>query len=328
MKYTELKNSIQEGAQNIYLLEGDDAYFRQKGEEMIKNAFLQMPELNFTAFEGESLKGNALSALVAAIKNFPFMAEKRIIRVGEFYPTDSEFENYLKPLFSDFPSSSIFIIVNAGGKKGVDLKRKQAVTYVDCNRADEETVAKWAFITFRRAGISAPTAVCENIARYCLCNMARVSVEVQKLISYKGEGSLTQEEVDSLVFKDADYRLYELTGTVPRRDYSKFCQICDELLKKGGDEIYILNGLLNYFKNLLTISCSRDSDSSLATLLKMKEYGVKKSREQAYAIGEERLKSYVRYIYARIADIKSGKTTPQSALQTVENAIFFQFGAN
>ena len=53
MKYTELKSSIKEGAKPVYLLEGDDAYFRMKGEEQIKEAFLDMPELNFTAFDGE-----------------------------------------------------------------------------------------------------------------------------------------------------------------------------------------------------------------------------------------------------------------------------------
>ena len=60
MKYTELKNSIAAGAEKIYLLEGDDAYFRINGEEQIKSAFLEMPELNFTAFEGETLKGGAI----------------------------------------------------------------------------------------------------------------------------------------------------------------------------------------------------------------------------------------------------------------------------
>ena len=48
------------------------------------------------------------------VKNYPFMAEKRVIRVSEFYPTESEYENYLKPLFEDFPPSSILIIVNSG----------------------------------------------------------------------------------------------------------------------------------------------------------------------------------------------------------------------
>ncbi len=38
MKYTELKNSIKEGAKPVYLLEGDDAYFRSNGEEQLKAA--------------------------------------------------------------------------------------------------------------------------------------------------------------------------------------------------------------------------------------------------------------------------------------------------
>ncbi|MCX4287247.1 MAG: hypothetical protein OSJ68_08205, partial [Clostridia bacterium] len=58
-------------------------------------------------------------------------------------------------------------------------------------------------------------------------------------------------------------------------------------------------------------------------LLKMKEYGVKKSREQARAIGEASLKKYVAVIYAALADIKSGLCVPQSALQNVNNQIFF-----
>ena len=32
MKYTELKNDIAAGDRRIYLLEGDDAYFRSRGE--------------------------------------------------------------------------------------------------------------------------------------------------------------------------------------------------------------------------------------------------------------------------------------------------------
>lgn len=329
MKYTELKNSIKEGAKPVYLFEGDDAYFRSNGEEQVKNAFLQTPELNFTLFDGETLKGSALSQLVSAVKSFPFMADKRIVKVSEFYPTESEFENYIKPLFADFPPSSILIINNSGAKKGVDLKRKSQVLYIDCNRTDREAVAKWAFITLRRANVNAPVSVCENIADYCLCNMARVSVEVQKIIAYKqGGGTLTQEEADALVYKDADFRLYELTNTVPAKNYTKFCIIADELLKKGGDEMYILNGLFNYFKTLLTVSASSLSVQELAAQLKTKEFAVKKNREQAALIGEERLEKFIAYIYRSIADVKSGFLTPQSALQQVQSAIFFGFGKN
>ena len=306
MKFTELKNDISDGAKSIYLLEGDDAYFRMKGEEMIKSAFLQMPELNFSSFDGESLKGAQISALTSALESFPFMSEKRIIKVSGFYPTEIEYETHLKKIFENFPASSILIIVNAETKKGVDLKRKHAVTYVDCNRADEETVAKWAYLTLKRAGITCSVDVCAMIAGYCLCNMSRVALEVEKLIDYKISGELTREEVEALVYKDADYRIYEMTNAVARRDYVRYCAVQSELVQKSGDEAAVLSGLFSYFK-----------------LLKMKEYGVKKGREQARAIGEENLKKFVAYVYSAVSDIKTGRTSPKNALQNVNNYLFF-----
>lgn len=323
MKFTELKNDISDGAKSIYLLEGDDAYFRMKGEEMIKSAFLQMPELNFSSFDGESLKGAQISALTSALESFPFMSEKRIIKVSGFYPTEIEYETHLKKIFENFPASSILIIVNAETKKGVDLKRKHAVTYVDCNRADEETVAKWAYLTLKRAGITCSVDVCAIIAGYCLCNMSRVALEVEKLIDYKISGELTREEVEALVYKDADYRIYEMTNAVARRDYVRYCAVQSELVQKSGDEAAVLSGLFSYFKNSLTMLSASGNDAEVAKLLKMKEYGVKKGREQARAIGEENLKKFVAYVYSAVSDIKTGRTSPKNALQNVNNYLFF-----
>ena len=324
MKFTELKNDVKEGARNIYLLEGDDAYFRINGEEIIKSAFLQMPELNFTAFDGEALKGAAVSDLVSALQSVPFMSERRIVKVTGFYPSESDYEKHLKKLFENFPDTSTLIIVNAESKKGVDLKRKQCVTIVDCNRADEDTVAKWAYLTFKRAGVHASVDSCTAIARYCLCNMSRVSVEVEKIIDYKKSGTLSKEEVDALVYKDAEYKIYEMTNAVARRDFDTFVAIQTELCRKAGDENSILAGLFSYFKTLLTIILSDESDRQLSELLKMKEYGVKRSREQALNIGEEKLKSLVETVYSVQSDIKFGKLSPENALQTVNNAIFFK----
>lgn len=322
MKFTELKNDIREGARKIYLLEGNDAYFRIKGEEMLKSAFVQMPELNFTTLDGEALSGNSISRLVAAIESVPFMSKKRLVKVVEFHPSEADYEK-LKPAFENLPDETILLIVNAESKKGADLKRKPCVTYVDCNCADEETVVKWAYITLRNANISASVEVCTLIARYCQCNMSRVALEVEKLIDYKGEGELTEEETDALVYKDNDYRIYEMTNAAARRDFDKFAAVEADLCRKVGDETSVLSGIFSYFKNLLTIISSDESDKRLSELLKMKEYGVKKSREQACAIGEEKLKSLVNDIYSALAEIKCGNLTPRSALQYVNNKIFF-----
>ena len=251
------------------------------------------------------------------------MSEKRIVKVAEFHPSDADYEKYLKNTFENFPAETILLIVNSEGKRGVDLKRKACITYVDCNTSDEETVVKWVYITLRNAGISASVEVCTLIAKYCQCNMSRVALEVEKLIDYKGTGELSRDEVDMLVFKDTDYRIYEMTNAVSRRDYDTFVAIEMDLCRKVGDETNLLSGLFSYFKNLLTIVSSECSDKQLSELLKMKEYGIKKSREQARAIGEEKLKSIVSDIYLALSEIKCGNLTPNSALQTVNNKIFF-----
>lgn len=326
MKYTELKNSIAEGAKSVYLLEGDDAYFREKGEALIKSAFLSMPELNYSSFDGETLRGGGLSELKSALENYPFMAEKRIVKVSEFYPSESDYETHIKKLFDNFPPTSILIIVNTCLKKGVDLKRKSIVTYVDCNRADAETVSRWVYITLRRAGVETSVGCADKIAEYCLCDMARVAVETEKIIAYKPDGALTEKDVDEIIYKDADYKIYELTNAVSRNDYTKFCEIVAELIQKVGDEMFILNGLLNYFRNLTIISTSGEGDAYLAKLLKMKEFGVKKSREQAARMSRKKLEDLTNYVYTKISEVKSGRLTLQNALKTVQNAIFFGIG--
>lgn len=323
MKFTQLKDDIKEGARPIYLIEGDDAYFRQKAEEQIKAAFLLMPELNFSAFDGGQYKGANLTEITSALSAYPFMAEKRVVRLSEFYPTESDWEKYLKPVFENFPETTVLMIVNSQGKKGVDLKRKKSVTYIDCNKSDRETVAKWAYITMKRAGLPSTVEACEAVADYCLCDMARVSKEVEKLIEYGNGGQITKKIVDELVYKDADFRVYQMTGAVARRDFSGFAEICFDLLSRGYDENAVIASLLNYFKNLLTVSDGDLPERELAASLKMSDYVFGKTKQQARAIGSERLVKYINALYSLAAAFKSGKMTVDGALESALANVFF-----
>lgn len=326
MKFTELKNDLSAGARGVYLIEGDDAYFRTKAEEQIKAAFLTMPELNFTCFDGAAYKGAALTEITAALLSFPFMAEKRVIKITDFYPSESDYDKYLKDAIENLPPTTILLIVNADAGKGancVSFKRKKYVCFVDCNRTDEETVTKWAYLTLKRAGIAASADACRAIAEYCLCDMSRVSVEVEKFVLLKKDGAVTREDVDALVYKDADYRIYEMTNAVARKNYRLFCEIAYDLLSKGYDGNSLISSLLNYFKNLLAVHTSPLPDARLAETLKMKEYGVKKSREQASAIGKESLIYFVNRLYALSSDFKSGKISSEGALTSAFSAVFF-----
>ena len=186
MKFVLFKKSLEGGASPIYLFDGEEEYFKKRGEEMLRERFLGEPSLNYSVFHGENLKGAALTALVTAAESFPFMSEKRIVKVTDLYPTEKDYESYLKSYFEHPAESTILLIVNSAPPKGkaFDLKKAPNVTRVDCSKADEETVLRWIYAQFRRAGIGADTECCERIMQYCLGDMSRIAGETEKLLAY------------------------------------------------------------------------------------------------------------------------------------------------
>ena len=155
MKFTQLAKSLKEGLAPVYVIEGEEAYFRDSAVAAIRSACaLQNPMLNDARYEGENLKGEGLAALVRDLWTLPFLDERRLVRACEFYPTEREWEGTLKAYCAAPCPSTVFLIVNGGKKAGAaQLSRKAGVVYVDCSREDEETLSRWLFGVARRAGL-------------------------------------------------------------------------------------------------------------------------------------------------------------------------------
>ncbi len=323
-KYTD-----ENGAMPIYLFEGEEAYFREKGEAMLKQRFVQEPTLDFCSFDGSSLKGDKLKDLVDAVNCFPFISEKRIVRVNELYVTEKEYDTYLKDTFENPPRDSVLLIINSAKPKtgGAALNKKTNVTHVDCGRSDEETIKRWIYVTCKREGVYADGVTCGKIAAYCVLDMARISKETEKLLAYcvatKAE-RLTDEIVDLLVTPDFEYKNYELADAVSRKNYSEYMRILQDLSTKGLNETSLLSSIASHFKGLYEASLIRGSDKEAATTLGLKEYAMKKRREQAKKFAPDVLFALYNGIFQAISDIKCGKLTPSSALKRVTAELFFK----
>ncbi len=321
MKYTELRKNLDSPA-FVYLLQGEDAYFRQCAERDIKAKFLELPELNFASFEGSKIGDDASwNEFLAAVEAYPFMAERRIVKVSEFYPTEADYKKRLAPLLAAFPETTILIVSNASDKKGA-LKGKPGVTFVDCAKADRDSVVKWIYGTMKRAGRSIEVDAAGMMADWCSCDMARVSMETKKLVDYEKDGPVTREDIENLIYKGSEYRSYELTGTIAYRRWDDFCLIEDDMLRHGYDEMYLLNTLLGYFKNVSVAAGFRGTDAELASLLGIPAYPAKKTREQAQRIGEQKGAEMEMYLYDLVSSIKAGRITADGALSCANAKIF------
>ena len=213
MKYVDFRKFTDEnGAQSVYLFEGEEAYFRDGGVNLLLGRFVADKTLDYATFEGAALKNNK-NAFVSACASYPFLSERRLVRVTEWYPTEKEYESVLKPVV-DNPAPGVTVaIVNAAKTKNgaAKLSAKKGITVVDCGKSDEQTVVKWIFLTLKRAGVAADAATCGRVAEYCVYDMSRISKETEKLILYclaKGE-PLSDTIVDEALMDAVDHYIPE-----------------------------------------------------------------------------------------------------------------------
>ena len=330
MKYVDFKKFTDEnGAQPIYLFEGEENYFRDKAEALLKSRFLQEATLDYSAFDGGSLKGDKMRDLVASANSFPFISEKRVVKVSEFYPSEKDYEAYLKDYFEQPSADSILMIFNTQKSKtgSAALSKKPNVTHVDCSRSDEETIKRWIYLTCKKSGVYADGITCGKIANYCLLDMSRISTEVEKLLGYclaAQKERITDEMVEALVYADSEYKIYELANALSRKNYSEYMKIVKELSVRGFNETSLLSALSAYFKGLYESATCRGSEREIAAALGLKEYAVKKNREQASKFSKEDLLRFYETTYGAISGVKCGELTPASALKAVTARLFFE----
>lgn len=317
MKFTELKKNLPTVADNIFLIEGDDAFFRNGAVDLIKNTFVSQPELNFSAYDGDFVTSNC-GEFISALTAYPFMSEKRMVLVKEFYPKPDFIEKNLSQYFINPVQETLFVIENV---KSCDVLKKQPnVCYVDCDKADIDILSRWIVNETSRNGVRMISIDAEKLAEYCLRDMTKIANETKKLIDYaKPKGVITEEDVNLLVTKDTEYQIYEMTDYIGRKRYDQAFTTIKEMLAKGETPQRLIISIYNYFRRLLHVALSDLDNAELAKVLGIKEYAVKKTREQAKNFKKKSLKSAVDFLTDSDFFTKSGKTSFEDALS---NALF------
>ncbi len=326
MKFVQLAKSIKEGLEAVYLVEGEETYFRDHAVNSIRAACaLTQPALNDVRIEGETLKGDKLSSFRDDLYALPFFDERRLVRVYGFYPTEREWETVMKAYCEKPCPSTTLVLVNAGKKAGAaDLKRKKGVCYVDCSREDEETLARWLFGVMRRAGLQADADAAALMVRYCACNAARMKKETEKLALLIGEGGrVTRAVVEENVAKDVEYKIYELTQAASRRNGTAFWEILSDLTQKGYDENAVLAALTSHFRTLGEISRMEGTDAEVGEALGIKPYAVKKNRELISLLGGARVRALYMQLFGLSCGARNGSYGKANALSCAIGKIFF-----
>lgn len=314
LRIEDLKSSLANTIAPVYLIEGEDAYLREVAVKTLQEKCLTSPELNLNTFEGSFAKSN-LEEMVGALMQYPFMSEKRVVLVRDYNPSATDLKNKAILQYLQEPvDTSLLIIVNSTPCD--TLKKFDCVTVVDCGKASKAVIVKYVQGMLKRNNLIITTKNAELLADFCRMEMTKISGETEKLIAYcHGNAEVTAQDIETLVTKENDYQVYELTEQVARKNNSGAYAILSDMLSKSNDHQRIFAALYYHFRKLFYCSVSSKSQSVLAKELGVRnEYALQKLSEQSRRFTPKKLKQTVDMFAKYDADFKSGKITIVSAL--------------
>lgn len=313
MKFKDLKKSVTNGAMPIYLIQGEDAFLRNSAVDILKDAFLTFPEFNFDCFDADYIKESP-DNFFATVSSYPFMAEKRLVMVSEFYPTAADLKGkMLKRVFTEDFDTTVLIIVNT--KKSASLEKQERVMVVDCSKLEAQIIVKWIRSEALKEEVVIGTNASEKIIEFCRGDMTRINAETKKLIAYVGKnGEITENDVEILAIKDTDYQVYELADSIAKGKNDKAFALLKDMLDKNTDKQRLFTSIYYHFRRLFYSAISGCTNAELASSLGVEEYAVKKSREQAKNFTPKRLKFICDKLSSFDGAFKSGEISLDDAL--------------
>lgn len=310
MNYTDFKKSIDKGEyKSIYLFEGEDVFFANRGLALLKDKLISEPDLNLKVFSDGVLENE----LASSLDSFPFMSEYRLTVVKEFYPDKNFLKGKIKGYLSNPYPNSVLVIQNI--KPCDALKKLDTVCVVDCSKADAGLLSKWIKAEGFKNGVEFTDKAVGMLIEYCLSDMTRINTETHKLISYALKtGVVNEDDVDLLVSKDTEYKIYQLTDFIGKRQFEDAIKIISELISKGETEQRLIVSMYNYFRRLLHVAISDKSNFELSKLIGVQEFAIQKLKRQASMFKKKALKTAVDVLSDADYFVKSGVMGESTAM--------------
>lgn len=303
MLFSEFKQNLKQEIKNTYVFSGEENFFKSRGIELIKKAVLNFPEMDYDVFDADIEP----SKLVNVLRQVPFMNEKRLVVVKDFYPNETLLKTSgLKELIEGVSSGSVLVVTNSA--KCAVLEKMKGVTFVDCKRANLSDICVYISQTLKREGLEISRADCESISEYCCGNLVKIDTEITKLAAYcLNKAVINEIDIEKCVHKDTEYQIYELVNKLAVKNIDDALLILNALLAGSEKPQIIFISIYNCFRRMLHISLSSLSDAQLAVELNVKEYAVRKNREQAAKFKKKNLKNCVDILTKMDLKLKKGE---------------------
>ena len=234
MTVQELKTSVAEGnIKNVYLFYGEEEYLIKMYISQIKNAVITNPaleDLNYSVFE----KFNK-DEFEDAVNTLPAFADKKLIvfnETGVFKDPGKADKEYLESAIPEL-GDHVTVIFR---ETAIDSRLKKLTGAVEKSGAivkfdymTEKQLKSWINVMTSKQGkrISIPNM--EYLLSCVGTSMSAIENEVKKLCSFAEKEIISKEDIDDIVTKSLENRVFQLSDSIISKNTEKALQIINEL---------------------------------------------------------------------------------------------------
>lgn len=310
MKFLEFKNLLDKNQYvNSYLIFGEDEYLKNSALKTLLN-LVNGNDLNINIFSTDNLDVNKF---INICNSGTFFGDKKIVVLKEYEPyKNNVLLEHLKQYLKNGNESTILVLVT-NVLKSMFFELKQ-VEEVNCDRLDRDTLQSWIekFVKQNRGSISYEAT--ELLMDYTNGYLIKIENELTKLLNYKMNETITEDDVVNLVKKDLEYSIFELTDALAEKKETKALQITADLLSDRKQSMTVLPLIFKYFRRLFYVSVTKYNEEEIANFLKVKPYAIKLNKKQAMLFGAKNLKNIVEICSKLDYQLKTSKITINNAI--------------
>lgn len=266
----------------VYILMGEESYYIDLVANALENNAVHPDEKDFNCniFYGQDAD---LDMVMTAAKQFPMMAERRLVMLKEAQSmTNARTQlDKLEPYLKRPNPTCVLVIIYKGEALAATSKLMKAakgcgaVVMNSAKIRDYEIAGHIRDLCASRRINVDPKALA-MLSEFLGANMSKIAGEIDKLQMVAGNKAnltITPEMVEKHIGVSKDYNSFELTSALATMDYVKAMKIADafERNPKNYPVVQITSVLFNFYQKMAIVAFLPDrSDASLMKALDVK----------------------------------------------------------
>lgn len=303
----------------VYLLYGEETYLVQQNKNNLMKYLTaeMMDDMNINRYQGPDVDVNQV---IDMAETLPFFADYRVILVensGWFADGNETMAEYL----SKVPESAILVFVEqkVDGRKSTVSAAKKAGVVVNYLYQEEDILTSWMKKRAADAGLTMSPAIAKLLIGRVGNQMQRLSMELEKLISYcLGSGEISAKDVDAVCTDTIEDRIFEMVEAIALKNQKRAMSLYKDLLVLKEAPAKILAIINGEYARLLMIRSLADkgmNEAAIASTMGIGSFMVSKRMPTVRKYKTEEIKNCLNKGIQADQSYKEGKITDRIAVE-------------